>query len=131
MLNAPGNDDEFAFFNPLMVVAEFHAEASFDDEKQFVFVLVMVEDEFSFELVELDLLAVEFGGNVGLPVFGDLGEFVGEIDFGHSFPPRSLKALDSAQLAAGAEVVSNRRCPETDERVEVCFGHGCENPPYC
>jgi hypothetical protein len=28
-----------------VAVAEFHAEAAFDDEKHFVFVVVMVEDE--------------------------------------------------------------------------------------
>ena len=88
MLDAAGNDDEFAFFDPLVVVAEFHAEAAFDDEEQFVLMLVLVEDEFSFELVELDVLAVEFGGNVGLPVFGDFGELFGEIDFGHGIPRR-------------------------------------------
>ena len=54
---------------------EFHAEAAFDHEKHFVFVLVVMEDKFAFEFVELDMLSVEFGGDVGLPVLGDLGEF--------------------------------------------------------
>ena len=84
VLYAARNDDEFAFFNPIVVVAKFHAEAAFHDEEQFVFLLVVMEDKFSFELVEFDLLAVEFGGNVGLPVFGDFGEFLGDVDFGHA-----------------------------------------------
>jgi hypothetical protein len=46
-------------------------------------VLVVVEDEFALDLVELDVLAVEFGGDVGLPVFGDFGEFFGDVDLEH------------------------------------------------
>jgi hypothetical protein len=33
------------------------------------------------------VLAVEFGGDVRLPVFGDLGELFGEIDFMHHDHP--------------------------------------------
>jgi hypothetical protein len=36
-----------------------------------------------FELVELYMLAIEFGRDVGLPVFGDLRKLVGDIDLGH------------------------------------------------
>ena len=43
----------------------------------------MVKYEFAFELVELQVLAIELGGDVGLPVFGDLGELLGDVDFGH------------------------------------------------
>jgi hypothetical protein len=43
----------------------------------------MVEYELTFELVKLHILAIEFGGDVGLPVFGDLGKFLGDVDFGH------------------------------------------------
>jgi hypothetical protein len=83
VLDAPRNDDEFALFDPFVTVAKFHAETAFDDEEHFVFVLVMVENEFAFEFVELYVLAVEFGGDVRLPVFGDLGEFVGDVDLVH------------------------------------------------
>jgi hypothetical protein len=34
-------------------------------------------------------LAIEFGGDVGLPVLGDLGELFGEVDFGHRAPGRN------------------------------------------
>jgi hypothetical protein len=30
------------------------------------------------------MLAVELGGDVGFPVLGDLGEFVGEVDLVHA-----------------------------------------------
>ena len=77
------DDDELAGFDPFVVVAEFHAEAAFDDEKHFVFVIVMVEDEGAVELDEFDLLSVEFGGDSGFVEVGDMGEFFGDVDFGH------------------------------------------------
>jgi hypothetical protein len=87
MLDASRHDNEFTFFDPLVrmivMVAELHAEAAFDDEKHFVFVVMMVEDEFAVELYELDLLAVEFGSDAGLVVVGNFGEFFGDVDFGH------------------------------------------------
>jgi hypothetical protein len=43
-----------------------------------------MEHEFPLQLIELQMLAVELGGNVGLPVLGDLGEFIGEIDLVHA-----------------------------------------------
>jgi hypothetical protein len=83
VLDAAGNDDEFAFLDPLVMVAEFHAEAPFDDKEKLVLMVMMMEDEFAFNLVELHHLAVELGADVGLPVFGDFGEFFGDIDFAH------------------------------------------------
>jgi hypothetical protein len=88
VLHAARDDYELSFLDPFVVfakifVAVMHAEAAFNDEKQFVFIFGMVEDELAFDLVELDGLSVKFGGDVGLPVFGNLGEFFGEVDFGH------------------------------------------------
>jgi hypothetical protein len=70
----------------MRTVAELHPEPALHDQKQFVFMIVMVEDEFSFDLVQLYMLSVELGGNVGLPVFGDLGELLSDIDFVHASP---------------------------------------------
>jgi len=80
------DDDELAFFDQFVMLAkvfipEMHAEAAFDNQKHFVFMLVVMEDEFAFELIELDRLPVQLGSDVGLPVFGDPGEFFGDIDF--------------------------------------------------
>src|ERR1700686_5680673 len=83
MLYAARNDNELAGFDPFVMVAEVHAEAALDDEEHLVFVLVMMENELAFQLIELHVLAVEFGGDVGLPVFGDLGEFLGDVYFRH------------------------------------------------
>jgi hypothetical protein len=88
VFDAAGYDHELSFFNPFVMfakvfIAVMHAEAAFDDEKQFIFMLVVVEDKLAFDFVELDALAVEFGGDVGLPEFRDLGELFGNVDFGH------------------------------------------------
>jgi hypothetical protein len=78
-----GDDDEFALLDPFVAVAKFHAEAAFHNQEHLVLVLVMVEDKFPFELVELHLLPVELGGDIRLPVFRDLGEFLGDVHFVH------------------------------------------------
>ena len=49
-------------------VAELHPEAAFHDQEQFVFIVMMMEHEFTFQLIELHMLSVELGSNVGLPV---------------------------------------------------------------
>jgi hypothetical protein len=46
-----------------------------------------MEDEFTFDLVELHSLTIELGGNVGFPVFRDLREFFGDVHFGHCDHP--------------------------------------------
>jgi hypothetical protein len=83
MLHSVWDNDEFAGFDPLMMVAEIHAEAAFDYEEHFVFVLVVMKYEFAFELIELHVLAIEFGGDVGLPVLGDFGKFFRDVYFWH------------------------------------------------
>ena len=88
------NYDEFAFFNPDVPIAEFHAESAFDDQKHFVLVFVVMEDELTLQLVQLDVLAVQFSSDVRLPVFVDLGKFLCEIDFVHVvFQRRVLQSL--------------------------------------
>jgi hypothetical protein len=41
----------------------------------------MVKYELAFELVQLHILAIKFGRDVGLPVFGDLGKLLNDVDF--------------------------------------------------
>ncbi len=58
-------------------------EAAFDDEEHFVFVVVVMPDEFGVGLDQLDHLSVELGGDVGLVELGNFGEFLGDVDFVH------------------------------------------------
>ncbi|SPE28430.1 hypothetical protein SBA2_40003 [Acidobacteriia bacterium SbA2] len=83
VLDSARHHDELACLDPFMAVAKFHAEAAFDYQEHFIFVFVVVEDEFALEFVELDRLPVQFGSDVGLPVFGNLGKFFGDVDFVH------------------------------------------------
>ncbi len=92
--------DKLAGFDPFVPVAEFHAEAAFDDQEHFVFVIVMVEDERAVELDELHVLSVEFGGDAGLVVVVNFSELLGDVDLGHGisfeawrFPPLQWMTL--------------------------------------
>src|SRR5260370_42462656 len=83
MFYAARQDDKLAGLDPFMMVAEVHSETSFDYEAHFIFLFVMMEHELRFEFIELHILAVEFGGDVGLPVFGNRREFLGDVHLGH------------------------------------------------
>jgi hypothetical protein len=105
VLYAARHDDKLALFDPFRAIAKFHAETAFDHQEHFVFVLVMMKDKFAFELVELYILAIELGGDVGLPVFGDLRKLLGDVDFGHKILAERMAAtplVDDASLAAVA-----------------------------
>jgi hypothetical protein len=102
MLHAAGHDDELADFDPLVAVAKFHAEAAFDYEEHFVFILVVVKDEWAVKLDELDLLSIELGGNAGLVVVSDFSEFFGDVDFGHESLRTGLVATLLMDVTAGS-----------------------------
>jgi hypothetical protein len=85
MLDSAWHDDKFPLLDPLMMVAEIHAQAAFDYEEELVFVLVMVKHEFAVELHELYMLAVEFGRDARMLEVCNLGELFGDIDFGHDY----------------------------------------------
>src|SRR5215469_18268514 len=81
MLDATRHDDELSFFDPFVrPIAKLHAKAALHDQKHFVLVMVMVEDEFSLNFVELHHLAVELGDDIRLPQFSDLRELLGDVD---------------------------------------------------
>src|SRR6266403_521191 len=53
MLHAMGNDDEFAFANYGFMIAKLHTQHAFNHEEKFVFNVMMVPDEFAFDLDDL------------------------------------------------------------------------------
>src|SRR5271166_3184340 len=83
VLHAARHHDELAVLDPFMAVTKLHTEAAFHHQEHFVLIFMMMKDEFAFELVELDILAIELGGDVGLPKFGDPGKFFGNVNFRH------------------------------------------------
>src|SRR5262245_39958449 len=64
-------------------VAKLDTKAAANSEKKLVLGLVVVPDEGSLKLDELHLLAIQLSHDFGPPVFGDQGEFFGEIDLVH------------------------------------------------
>ena len=81
-MNSPSID-------PLVAVEEFHAEAAFHHQEHLVFVLVVMEDELALRLYKFHHLAVELAGDVGLVVFRNFGELIGNVDFIHTIPQLS------------------------------------------
>ena len=76
VLDAAGDDDEFAFADEGIVVAEFHLEGAFHDEEHFVFVIVVVPEKIAFEFHELDEAIIHFACDFRAPVFLYLAEFL-------------------------------------------------------
>src|SRR5215469_3110267 len=86
MLDASRHDNELALLHPFgRLVAELHTKTALDYEKEFVLMIMMMKHELAFDLIQLDLLPIQVGGNVGLPVFGDFGELFRDVDFRHYF----------------------------------------------
>jgi hypothetical protein len=98
MLDPARHHDELAFVDPFVTIAEIHAKAALDHEEHFVFVLVMVKDELALDLIELDMLPVKLGRNVGLPVLSNLREFFGDADLGHEASGAAVSVLAKIQF---------------------------------
>src|SRR5260370_42520571 len=50
VLDAARADNEFAFARDTLTIAEFHAEGALHDEKEFVFIIVMLPEKGSLAL---------------------------------------------------------------------------------
>jgi hypothetical protein len=88
VLHATRNDNEFTLLDPFLPIAEIHAESAGQDEKQLVFVFVVMPDEFALKFHQLYELAVETANDFRPPMFGKKSEFVSEINLvHHCFPP--------------------------------------------
>jgi hypothetical protein len=97
MLDSTWNHDELALLDPLVPVEEVHPEATFDHQKHFVFVLVVMEGKLAFSFHQLDLLAVQIGSDVGLVVLRDFGELFVDIDFLHGRTPPGARTCVVAE----------------------------------
>lgn len=83
MLYTLGDDIELPGLQCYGPVFELQAEHSFQYEKEFVFVWMMMPDEVALYLGQLHLLAVQRSHYPRVPVIEDGGEFLFQI---HSFP---------------------------------------------
>jgi hypothetical protein len=80
MLDASRNDEELSFPERDIPIAKLHDEAATNDEEELVFVFVLMPHELPLELHELDLLAVEFPDDLGIPLRVEQRELLAEID---------------------------------------------------
>jgi len=103
MFYAPGHHDELAGLERNCAISELDAELSFYHHEQFIFVLVVVLDEFALHLVKFHLLSVQFAHDIGLPQFRNLIELFRNIDFVHRTPQRLDGAKDSGIEEGGAK----------------------------
>lgn len=91
MLDAAGHDDEFAFANNGVAIAEAHPQRALDDEKQFVFVFVVMPDKFALQFHGLHVAVVYRTNNAGTAIILELPEFLREI---YRIHLASLELLD-------------------------------------
>gem|GEM_PF-259576 len=69
--------------NLTLSVFVLHCEFPFNHQKKFILVRVMVPDEFTLKLDQLQVLSIQFCNDSWGPVFGELTQFFSNIDFGH------------------------------------------------
>src|SRR5271166_2107534 len=82
MLDAPGHDQKLAFIQPDVAVTELHAESSVDDQKQLVFVVMLMPDKLAMEFHQLDVLPVQLANDPGAPVVVEEGELLTQVHLG-------------------------------------------------
>ena len=78
-----GHDEELAFLQPDFSVPVLHAEPALHDEEQLVLVVVLVPDELAEQLHQLDVLAVQFADDLGLPVLVEESQLLGQVYLAH------------------------------------------------
>ena len=77
------NDEELARIKRDDALAEMDFEMTLENEKQLVFVLVVVPHELAHELDEPDVLAVELADDARAPVLRELRELLGKVHLLH------------------------------------------------
>jgi hypothetical protein len=83
VFDATRHDQEFALFQPDVPIPKLHAKPAFDDEEEFVLVVVVVPDERPVELDQLDLLAVQLADDRRLPRVAERRQLLAEVHLLH------------------------------------------------
>ncbi len=81
MLDTVRDDDELAFVKMDILITQLDEQVSFDDEKQLVFNIVVMPDEFAFELNELHVRSVDLTCDPGTPIVLKEIKLLAEIHF--------------------------------------------------
>jgi len=83
MLDATGDDEEFILSEGYGAVAKLHLEGALEDQEHLVFGVVLVPDEFTLELDEFDVLAVQLADDPGSPVVEEEAQFLLQVHLVH------------------------------------------------
>jgi len=89
MLDAPGDEDDLAFPDGDDPILEAHFHVPLDDIKKLVGLLMDVKDELPLEFRKIHLQIRPFGDDMGMPLLGEKGELLFQVDGFHqsSLPP--------------------------------------------
>src|SRR5688572_31951033 len=83
MLDPSRHDEELAFLDRHVPIAELHREAALHDEKQFILMLVVVPHEFALELHQLHVLTVQLSDDLRAPMSIEERQLLAKVDRPH------------------------------------------------
>src|SRR5215469_4073900 len=90
MLDTAGHNDKFARSQLDNPVPELDPKAATPDQKHLFHVIVVVPRKGSLHLDQLDLLAIQLGHDLGLPLFRKPGKLFSDVDAFHPLPRRAV-----------------------------------------
>lgn len=96
MLDAAWHDDHFAGAEGDMAIAQFDSQMSFHNEEQLILVFVTVPHKFALQLGQAHLLAIQFAGDLGVPIRIEGGELVAQDDLFEIYHA-AIPSQDSAE----------------------------------
>src|SRR6516164_8279354 len=97
MLDAVRHDDKLALADDGFMSAELHSKRAFDDQEQFVFMVVMMPHELAFQLDRFYHEIVDLAEDARIEVILKFREFIREIHSMHGPPYNPLMAASVAR----------------------------------
>lgn len=98
VLNAFGYDEKFARLKPYLTIPQFEQQSTFDYQKQFVFLVVFMPNELTFELGKFYVGVVQFTGDLGTPILLKQPEFLRQVYLLHKIYPSTRFSALSGQF---------------------------------
>jgi hypothetical protein len=134
VLDTSRHDKELALVELDDAVTEVDGEAAAQNEEQFVLVLMVMPDELTFKLGELDVLAIEFADDARAPTFRQLPELLREVDLlslviAHARPPDGEDSAAGRQRRRPAYAMIVRLESEDGPALAGPAGR-CHAPPH-
>jgi len=111
MLDATGDDEEFSLREGYGAVAKLHLEGAMEDQEHLVLGVVLLPDEFTLELDEVDVLAVQLADDPGSPVVEEEAQFLSQVYLVHGaiVAPGTPKQPERIAAEESANVRGDRR----------------------